>query len=873
MNPPRATMRLQFNSDFTFGNARSLVSYLASLGISHVYASPIMTARRGSRHGYDVVDPTQISPVLGGEDEFISLVEELRRHELGIIVDVVPNHMAVGNENAWWIDVLAKGRESRYARYFDIDWNSPRADLRGKILLPILARPLREVLDAGEIMLAYDSQQSCFVMRYFDHVLPIAANTSLAEDPVTAFNPSSQGGRERLHDLLQRQHYRLAWWRRAGDEINWRRFFDINDLAAIRVEDDEVFETVHATVFRLYAAGWIDGIRVDHIDGLAQPNAYCHRMRQRLGELERVRPAGAPQGRAYFIVEKILARNESIPIEWDVDGTTGYDFMDEASALLHDERGEQPLGDLWRRISGRPDHFDCEEELARRQILQHSFAAQLDAAVEALYAIAQTEAATQDYSRSAICGALTEILVHFRVYRIYARVGCASQADREFLSSAVDRAGQSCTGADTSLVAVLGLWLSGARIKPDLDQLQAAALIRFQQLTAPLCAKAVEDTAFYRYGRLLSRNDVGFDPRHFASSTTNLHRKMQCRASLTPHAMLATATHDHKRGEDVRARLAVLSEIPGYWTRTLERWLDLSAPCLSKLHDMPSTGDAAILFQTIVGAWPDGLMKTDRQGLNAYRKRLAAWQFKALREAKLYSGWAEPNEKYEAAANDFLEWIFSGSAELLAEIADFVNNIRPSGAAKSLAQTLLKLTAPGVPDFYQGTEYWDFSLVDPDNRSPVDFTARRTSLASLPSHPPTGIDQRIKQFLIARALAARRDLPDLFAKGAYKPLEIIGPASENFIGFARILDRASTITLFCRFTAQLFGSGDIDNICTLLRKDEYILIPPELQGTFTNALLGEQISVGQQVDLKRILRHLPVGLLVKTPDHRQATSN
>jgi (1->4)-alpha-D-glucan 1-alpha-D-glucosylmutase len=875
MNPPRATMRLQFNSDFTFRDARSLISYLASLGISHVYASPIMTARRGSGHGYDVVDPTEVSPVLGGEDEFISLVDELRRYELGIIVDIVPNHMAIGNENAWWMDVLAKGRESRYAKYFDIDWNPLRADLRGKILLPILARPLCEVLDAGEISLAFDSERGCFAMRYFDHVLPIAAETllTLTDDPITAFNPASAAGRERFYALLQRQHYQLAWWRAASDEINWRRFFDINDLAAIRVEDDEVFETVHATVFRLYAAGRIDGFRVDHIDGLAQPEAYCRRMRQRLGELEQVRPAEAPPGRAYFIVEKILARKESIPIEWDVDGTTGYDFMDESSALLHDRRGEQPLGDLWRHISGRPDHFDCEEELARRQILQRSFAAQLEAAVEALYAIAQTETATQNYSRSAICRALTEILVHFRVYRIYARVGCTSPADREFLSSAVDRAGQSCARADTSLVALLGRWLAGARIKPELDQLQAVALIRFQQLTASLSAKAVEDTAFYRYGRLLSRNDVGFEPRHFASSIADFHRNMQCRESRIPHTMLATATHDHKRGEDARARLAVLSEIPEHWVRALGRWLGLSASYRNKLHDMPSTGDTAILFQTIVGAWPDGLMKTDQQGLNAYRKRLAAWQCKALREAKLYSDWAEPNEKYEAAANDLLEWIFSGSPELLAEIADFVENVRAAGAAKSLAQTLLKLTAPGVPDFYQGTEYWDFSLVDPDNRSPVDFTARRTSLAALTSYPSTGIDHRIKQFLIARVLASRRDLPDLFSKGTYKPLKIVGAAAESFIGFARVLDSTAAIILFCRFTAQLFGRDDIRDISSLLRKDERLLVPPELHGTFMDALRGEQISIGHQVDLKRILRNSPVGLLIKAPDHWRTASN
>jgi len=869
MNPPRATMRLQFNSDFTFVDARSVVSYLASLGISHVYASPIMTARRGSMHGYDVVDPTQISPVLGGEDEFISLVEELRRYELGIIVDIVPNHMATGAENAWWMDVLAKGSSSQYAKYFDIDWNSPRAGLRGKILLPILGRPLCEVIDAGEITLAYDPRRSCFVIRYFDHVLPVAVNSLLADNQLAAFNPSSQDGRERLYALLQRQPYLLAWWRTANEEINWRRFFDINELAAIRIEDDEVFETVHAAVFRLYASGWIDGVRVDHIDGLARPDEYCRRMRERLGKLERARPAAAPQGRAYFIVEKILARNESVPVEWDVDGTTGYDFMDEASALLHDERGEQPLGELWERISGRPDCFDSEEELARRQLLQRSFCVQLNAAVEALDAIAQSEASIQDYSRSAICRALTEILVHFPVYRIYARVGYASQADRDVLSSAIHRALHNVDQADASLIAVLGRWLSGTRIKPELDSLQSVALIRFQQLTAPLCAKAVEDTAFYRYGRLLSRNDVGFDPRYFALTTVNFHRKMQYRASLIPNGMLTTATHDHKRGEDVRARLAVLSEIPGDWMRTLERWLELSASRRSELHDMPSKGDIAILFQTIVGAWPEGLTKTDRQGLKIYCKRLAAWQCKALREAKLHTDWVVPNEKYEAAANDFLVWVFFGSPELLAEIVDLVRNISAAGAAKSLAQTLVKLTAPGVPDLYQGTEYWDFSLVDPDNRSMVDFTSRRKSFDALTSHPPTGIDRRIKQFLIGRVLAARKNLSELFSKGMYTPLEIVGPAARNFVGFARVLDGAVAIVVFCRFTAQLFGRHDIQNIGSLSRGKERLLVHPELYGTFLDVLSDEQISIGNDVALERILRNLPVALLIKAPDHPQ----
>jgi malto-oligosyltrehalose synthase len=868
MNVPRATMRLQFHQGFTFADARSLAPYLASLGISHVYASPIMTARRGSTHGYDVVDPTRISPVLGGEDEFLCLVNELRRHELGIIVDIVPNHMAIGKENTWWMDVLARGRESRYAKYFDIDWDSPRVDLRGKVLLPVLGRPLGEVLDAGEITFAYDPERGNFVIRYFDHILPIAANSFSADNSGAALNLISPAGREQLQDLLERQHYRLAWWRTANEDINWRRFFDINELAAIRIEDDEVFEAIHATLFRLYASGWIDGVRVDHIDGLSQPKKYCRRMRERLSELEPRRPADAPLGGAYFIVEKILACNESLPIAWPVDGTTGYDFMDEASGLLHHERGEGPLGELWRRVSGRTEDFGVEEELARRQILQRSFSAQCDATVEALYAIAQSEAATRDYSPCAIGGALTEILVHFPVYRIYATVGCASQADYRFVAFAVERARRTCAPDKARLVNTLGNWLSGPRIKPELDQLQAVALARFQQLSAPLCAKAVEDTAFYRYGRLISRNDVGFDARCFGYSTGEFHRKIQARERQFPHAMLATATHDHKRGEDVRTRLAVLSEIPEHWARALERWLDLSAPLRRMLHGMPSSGDAAILFQTIVGAWPDGLTSTDQQGLAAYSKRLVLWQQKAIREAKLHSDWAEPNRAYEAAATNFIDWIFSGSSELLVEIAEFVRNIRVAGAAKSLAQTLLKLTAPGVPDLYQGTDYWDFSLVDPDNRSPVDFTARRISLDALPTYPPSGADGRIKQLLIARALAARKKIPQLFSTGQYRPVEIVGPSADNVVGFARVLQDSAAITLFYRFTAQLLGSETL-NISSLCGKGTRLLIPRELQGTFADALLADElVFMGPEVDLGQIFRCLPVALLIKASDNR-----
>jgi len=864
-------MRLQFHRGFTFADARSLASYFVSLGVSHIYASPIMTARPGSQHGYDVVDPTRVNPELGGEDELVRLVEELRRHELGLIVDIVPNHMAIGGGNRWWMDVLARGRDSRYAKYFDVDWRPPNPDLRGKLLLPVLGRPYGEVLQAGEITLGRaDDDPAAFAVRYFDHVFPIAAGSLAADAALADFDPASTRGRTRLHELLEQQHYRLAWWRVADDEINWRRFFDINELAALRVEDDEVFDAVHATTLRLYADGAVDGLRIDHIDGLSQPEAYCRKLRARLSDLESRRPAAAPHGPAYLVVEKILARDEALPKSWLTDGTTGYDFMDQVSALLHDEAGERPLGELWHRLSGRPADFDSEEELARRQILERSFSAQRDAVVDTLYALARSNLVTRDCSRAALRRCVTEILAHFPVYRIYARVGHVSASDRAFLAKAVARAEETCLPADKWLVTVLGEWLSGERLDSSLDTLQNVALVRFQQLSAPLCAKAVEDTAFYRYGRLLSRNDVGFDVRQFAASAAAFHGKMTSRASALPHAMLATATHDHKRGEDVRARLAVLSELSQDWSRAVERWLALAAaqfrPAAADLR--PSPGDLAILFQTIVGAWPPSLILGDQPALDAYCRRLIAWQRKALREAKLQSDWSEPNQAYERTMTEFIGWLFARQSPLLDEIATFAHRIAPAGAANGLAQALLKLTAPGVPDIYQGTEYWDLSLVDPDNRSAVDFALRQRTLAadSASRLAAEWRDGRIKQFLIARALAARSATPRLFTEGQYLPLETTGPMAHHVIAFARLWQDSAAIVACCRFTARS-SAADAANALPFLRcTNTEIHIQAACCGNYSELLRGQKLAVNRTMKAGEILGTLPVALLTNYSD-------
>jgi len=864
MSTPRATMRLQFHRGFTFADARALTPYFASLGVSHLYASPIMAARQGSAHGYDVVDPTRINPELGGEDEFRRLVDELRRHGLGLIVDIVPNHMAVGSDNPWWMDVLAHGPASRYARYFDIDWDPPSRHLSGKVLLPVLGKPYGAALEAGEIALAPDNERSGIVIRYFDHTFPVTPGEAFDESGLADFNAASPRGRERLHDLLERQHYRLAWWRTANDEINWRRFFDINGLAALRIEDHEVFEAVHAAVFRLYRDGLIDGLRIDHVDGLSKPAKYCRELRARLGAMASARDAGL--GPDYIIVEKILARDEDLPAEWLTDGTTGYDFMNEISALLHRPSGEAALRDLWVRVSGRPGDFDDEEQLARRQLLEQSFAAQRDALVETLYAMTQADLRTRDCPRAAIRRCLTEILVGLRVYRTYSGVDHASACDDAFLAEAVARARQACLPGDVWLVTMLAEWLAGKRVHPSLDELQDVALTRFQQLSAPLCAKAVEDTAFYRYGRLLSRNDVGFDPRQFACSAGEFHRRMKARATAWPRAMLATATHDHKRGEDVRARLAVLSEVAKDWARKVERWLKLSrqhCPSLAQTGT-PTGGDLLILFQTIVGAWPLGLMPADRAGVITYADRIARWQQKAVREAKLHSDWSAPNEAYEQAAADYIGWLFSGQSKVLTELAAFAQRIAAAGAAKALAQVLVRLTAPGVPDTYQGTELWDFSLVDPDNRAPVDFAARQKALNSAPYAELVRKwpDGRIKQLVIARSLALRKEKPRLFAEGQYVALQTSGPMAEDVVAFARVTPDASAIAAFARFTLHDIQKRGVHALPLLRCKQTRILIPPELRATFSDVLVPERsLSLGRDIKIERIFGRLPIALL------------
>lgn len=758
---PRATYRLQFTRDFPFAAAERIIPYLSELGISHVYASPITQARSGSTHGYDVVDPTRINPELGGEEGFRALVEALKAQGIGIIIDIVPNHMGVaGGENRYWNDVLKRGRNSVYARYFDIDWSGP-------VILPILGATLAEAIEAGNIeVVAGDDPH---LLLYGEQRLPLRPDIAPSDD---------------LGVLISAQHYRLVHWRTANDSLNWRRFFSINDLAGLRIEDDSVFEETHALYFDLFRDGLIDGVRIDHVDGLTDPAGYCRKLRARFDAIK-----GGDQ-RAYIVVEKILAADEELPRDWDIDGTSGYDFMRDVTALLHDPSGEAALKALWAERD--PDHVDPNAVVlqARKDMLSWQFEAQLEACVAAFMALTESATAEQPelaaLTRGMMRRAIVRLMWVFPVYRTYGDGREAPACDATARQTAWDAVQAHIPPGEAHIAAAVLAWLAGEG--PGDATLSAEAVRRFQQLSAPIAAKGVEDTAFYRYAPLLSANDVGSAPEQFAISAAEFHRRAIARTELIPHAMLASATHDHKRGEDVRARLAVLSCVPDLWRETLQRWAGIEQDMGACVHP----ADRYQIFQTLFGAWPEV-----RQSVMAaeFRERIGAWLEKSLREARLRSSWEEPDSDYEAAAQNFLMQLLDNDG-FTQDMEDFARRLAPAAEANSLAQTALKFCIPGVPDTYQGTELQDFSLVDPDNRRPVDYDLRLRLLDEMEN------DQNRKLLLVRKLLQLRKSSPNVFAYGSYDILQVSGDKAGHVLAFER---RCDGETLTC---AILFRGGE-----------------------------------------------------------------
>ncbi|WP_282358010.1 malto-oligosyltrehalose synthase [Pseudomonas sp. PS01303] len=914
IQPLRATLRLQFHKGFTLEQAVPLVPYFAQMGISHIYASPLLAARAGSMHGYDVVDPTQVNPELGGEPALRRLVSTLREHNMGLILDIVSNHMAVGgNDNPWWLDLLEWGRLSPYGEFFDIQWHSPDPLMEGQLLLPFLGSDYGVALQDGTLKLHFNAQTGSFFVEHYDHHFPICPNDygeilkheetlkpladrfsalsyqtdahSLAvplkeelrqlasdaqvlqaiENNLKHYDSTTEEGFHALHQLLERQSYRLASWRTAADDINWRRFFDINELGGLRVERPAVFEATHGKIFQLVAEGLVDGLRIDHIDGLADPRGYCRKLRGRLDLI-------APDRHLPIYVEKILGAGETLHRDWAVDGTTGYEFMNQLSLLQHDPDGEHVLGELWQRRTERPAAFIEEAQLARQQILNGSLASDCESVAQALLQVARDDLMTRDLTLGAIRRVLQALIIHFPVYRTYISATGRSAQDDVFFQQAMDGARPTLSEADWPVLDCVAAWLGGTpwRRKPlgRSRKILKHACVRFQQLTSPAAAKAVEDTALYRSAVLLSRNDVGYNTEQFSAPVSDFHEVNQRRLAEFPDNLLATATHDHKRGEDTRARLAVLSERSHWYAEQIELWRALARPV--RVDDqVPSAGDELILYQALLGSWPLDLRDDDQQGFADYAKRIWQWQQKALREAKLQSSWSAPNEAYENATQAFTEKLLTGEdGELLrAALAKTVSSIAAAGALNGLAQTLLRMTVPGVPDLYQGNEFWDFSLVDPDNRRPMDYAAREQALQK--PLPPVELlthwrDGRIKQALIAQVLNLRAEHAELFRHGSYQALEVLGEQAHNVLAFAREHEGKHAIVIVPIRCATLLENSAVPQVDALRWGDTRVVLPFDASDTNLKGLFqSSAVTKNRELKISDALGDVPVNLFIQ----------
>ena len=947
---PGATYRMQLERRFTFDDAAGLTPYLSALGITHFYSSPWLKARAGTTHGYDIVDHNLINPEIGDTQSLGNLSAVLASHGMGHILDFVPNHMAVGRaDNAWWLDVLEWGRASPYADYFDIDWAPLKPQLNQKVLVPVLGDHYGKVLEVGELVLRFDIETGSFSVWYHDHRFPIAVAqygpliraaldmagadphapdrrwqqslANVAKGFENAGRRRTRTERERsralkidlanlargspevadalarsaaslngtagapdsflaLHRLLERQAYRLAFWHVAADQINYRRFFDINELAGIRVERAEVFDAVHRFVGSLIAKGDLQGLRIDHVDGLFHPREYLARVQELAGD-------AAP---LYLVVEKILAAHEAVREAWPVAGTTGYDFLNQVNALLLHPGGAHALARAYQRFTGRESDYDEVVHDCKRLIIQALLGSELNVLAREFDRIAQRHWRTRDYTLETLRAALVEIAACFPVYRTYVARRGATAEDRRDIAWAVSQARKRWRGLGREALDFVESVLTTDLIRPEAKGYRRAEVIRaamhFQQYTAPVMAKGLEDTAFYRFNRLISCNEVGGDPRQTGLSIAAFHNRNRERARHWPHGLLATATHDTKRGEDARARIDVLTEIPGEWDRGVRRWAALNGRWKVELDDRsaPTRNDEYLLYQALLGAWPVELDEPPfaPDALASFTQRIQAFMVKAAREAKLRTSWANPSKEYEDALLQFVARLLDAEAGKLfvADFLPFQGRVARIGMLNSLVQLALKLTCPGVPDIYQGSELWDLSLVDPDNRRRPDFEQRRRLLAELA--PIGGLpcprraeavsdlvrgwrDGRIKLHVLATLLRLRRDRETLFATGDYQPLAAEGSMTDRLVAFAREASGDRVVVATGRHLAPFVPSVDGDS-AQHSWEDTSLSLPPGLGGTLIDVLTGREMTPSNgALAARELFSILPVAVLVEKP--------
>lgn len=922
---PTATYRLQFNPEFTFADATRILDYLHALGISDVYSSPFFQAGAGSTHGYDVADHNRINAALGGEKQFREFVAGLQARGMGHVLDFVPNHMGISEPiNRWWMDVLENGTMSPYQAYFDIEWHPIKQELENKVLLPILGDRYGQALEGGHFHLALEG--GAFFVRYheaklplnprsYSHILSRAATRLPGErerisreellsisNALSSLPEGSAGGEDQagprvreiqvskrrlarlaqeapevaaaiaetlrdfdgragepasfdaMHELLSAQAYRLAYWRVAAEEINYRRFFDINTLAAIRSEISEVFEASHELIFKMIERGDITGVRIDHIDGLWDPQGYLDRLRERI--------PGKP---VYLVVEKILGTEEGLPISWPVDGTTGYEFASDLTALLIDPAGERPFTELYAEIAGETRLADLIYE-KKLLITRMSMASEIAALGGMLNRLSETNRHYRDFTLNQLTAAVRETMACFPVYRTYVTPEArAKDEDRLVILRAVRKARQRNPAIDRPIFDFLAKVLqleTGEDSSPQDWEEKVRFAMKFQQCSGPVMAKGLEDTAFYIYHRFAALNEVGGDPGRFGLPPAEFHQRCARRHEQFPNSLLATSTHDTKRSEDVRARLAALSELPGDWRRLVLKSVALNAGHKTELDGRlaPSPNEEYLLYQTLAGVWP--LEPLTGARLAEFIARVQDYMVKALKEAKVNSSWIEPNEDWEQAARQFVARVLDPESgkKFRRLFEPFVERLAPLGAANSLAQVVLKGTTPGVPDFYQGCEIWDFSMVDPDNRRPVDYAARAALLEGLEKTTAGPLlagwrDGRLKLFVTRQLLRFRHEHSAVFRFGAHRPLAATGAHAERLVAFLREHEGAQVAVVVPRLTAPL-GFPALGKVW----RNTTIDLPP---GRWREAFFGREFSMTAAVPVAELLKEFPVACLVR----------
>jgi (1->4)-alpha-D-glucan 1-alpha-D-glucosylmutase len=884
---PICTYRLQFSRWFTFSEAREIVPYLHTLGVTDIYASPYFQASPDSLHGYDITDHNKLNAAIGSRADYDTWIAELRAHSMGQVLDFVPNHVGIADSrNQWWMDVLENGPSSRYAPYFDIDWRPLKFDLRDKVLLPILSDQYGRILERGELRVRFE--EGTFYLLYGERKLPIAPGTyryvleialqNLAEHKDEDFyaelqsiltaleylpkrtetdpkriaerirekeiikrrlerrcqeapqvqqaiekaliqingKPGDPRSFDALDELLNAQSYRLAFWRVAAEEINYRRFFDVNDLAAIRVELPRVFDAVHRLTLDLVSTGAVTGLRIDHPDGLYLPGEYFEKLQQRCAKSL---ATGLAQDRRaiYMLAEKILTGSETLRKDWRVHGTTGYDFANQVMQLLVDSSAETAITKTFHRFIGHSMPFGHLQYAKKLQVMKLALANDVDVLGNMVDRLSEQNRWYRDFTLEALSRAVRETIACFPVYRTYLAPGQpVSEEDRQIVERAILAAKRRNPGMEESIFNFLGDVLL-FRFPLNLDAAARAEhthfVLKFQQATGPIMAKGLEDTVFYIYNRLTALNEVGGEPQQFGLTIDTFHERNLDRQRHWPSTLLATSTHDTKRSEDVRARMVAISEIPELWRRSLHRWRMTNRRWKRTINDLeaPDANEEYLLYQTLLGTWPvQAGGEAEPVATQEYCDRIQAYMAKALHEAKINTSWIQPNEEWDAAMRDFITGVLNSAPRnrFLPIFVPVAKEIARLGAINSLAQTLLKLTSPGVPDIYQGNEIWDYSLVDPDNRRPVDYKLRCEMLEKLATAAPDELirawpDGRIKMFLTQRVLRFRREHAELFQRGEYLPLRASGALAECCISFMRQLEHKWIVAIAPRLSSRL----------------------------------------------------------------------